>query len=95
MTDVYIGDNDLSVPNAEAQYFYVDPKLYPDGFNLTHLNIGGTYGSDPVIEVYNGASTISKASLLQTVEYDWFMYNYDLSLKEQIYFNRAAASGLL
>ncbi len=86
MTDVYIGDNDLSVPNAEAQYFYVDPKLYPDGFNLTHLNIGGTYGSDPVIEVYNGASTISKASLLQTVEYDWFMYNYDLSLKEQIYF---------
>ena len=86
LTGVYIGDNDLSVPNAEAQYFYVDPKLYPDGFNLTHLNIGGTYGSDPVIEVYNGASTISKASLLQTVEYDWFMYNYDLSLKEQIYF---------
>lgn len=86
LTGVYIGDNDLSVPNAEAQYFYVDPKLYPDGFNLTHLNIGGTYGSDPVIEVYNGASTISKASLLQTVEYEWFMYNYDLSLKEQIYF---------
>lgn len=86
LTGVYIGDNDLSVPNAEAQYFYVDPKLYPYGFNLTHLNIGGTYGSDPVIEVYNGASTISKASLLQTVEYDWFMYNYDLSLKEQIYF---------
>ena len=86
LTGVYIGDNDLSVPNAEAQYFYVDPKLYPDGFNLTHLNIGGTYGSDPVIEVYNGASTISKASLLQTVEYDWFKYNYDLSLKEQIYF---------
>lgn len=86
LTGVYIGDNDLSVPNAEAQYFYVDPKLYPDGFNLTHLNIGGTYGSNPVIEVYNGASTISKASLLQTVEYDWFMYNYDLSLKEQIYF---------
>lgn len=86
MTGVHIGEDNLSLPNAEAQYFYVDPNLYPDGFNLTHLNIGGTYGSNPVIEVYDGAATISKASLLQTVKYDIFMYDYDLNLEEQIFF---------
>lgn len=91
MTGVYIGDDDLSLPNAEAQYFYVDPNVYPDGFNLTHLNIGGVYGKDPVIEIYDGAATISKASLLQKVNYDWFMYNYDLSLEEQIYFKAGSS----
>lgn len=91
MTGVYIGDNDLSLPNAEAQYFYVDPNMYPDGFNLTHLNIGGVYGQNPIIEIYDGAATISKASLLQKVNYDWFMYNYDLNLEEQINFKAGSS----
>lgn len=82
----YVGDNDLEKPNAEAQYFYVDPKTYPDGFNLTQLKVGSKCTEKPVIEVYNGASSISKASLLTTVEYDWFMNNYPINLNEQIYF---------
>ncbi len=82
----YIGDDDTEKPNAGAQYFYVDPAEYPDGFNLTHVNIGGAYGSDPVIEIYNGASSISKASLLQKVEYPYFAYMSDIQLSEQLYF---------
>lgn len=87
MAGVYVGDNDLNLPNAQAQYFYVDPAVYPDGFNLTHLNIGGVYGKNPVIEIYGGASSITKASLIQTVKYEWFMYNSDMNLEEQLFFS--------
>ncbi len=82
----YIGDDDTEKPNAGAQYFYVDPAEYPDGFNLTHVNIGGAFGSNPVIEIYNGASSISKASLLQEVKYSYFTYMSDIQLSEQLYF---------
>lgn len=82
----YLGETDMRKPNALAQYFYVDPEAYPDGFNLTDLNFGGYGGSDPVIEIYDGSSSISAASLLQKVGYDFFAYNYDISLGEQIFF---------
>ncbi len=85
-TTVYLGESDKTLPNAMAQYFFVDSSEYPDGFNLTALQIGGYGGTDPVIEIYDGASTISKASLLQTIEYSWFVYDYDMNLNEQIHF---------
>ncbi len=86
VTTVYLGESDTSLPNAMAQYFFVDPETYPNGFNLTALQFGGYGGKDPVIEIYDGASTISKASLIQTMAYDWWVYDYDLMLKEQIHF---------
>lgn len=82
----YLGESDQKKPNALAQYFYVNPETYPDGFNLTALNFGGYGGSDPVIEIYNGSSSISVASLLQKVDYTFFAYNYDIALSEQIFF---------
>ncbi len=87
----YIGDSDLSMPNAQAQYFYVDPEKYPNGFNLTALEFGGAYGENPVIEIYDGATTISKASLLATVNYDWFTYFWDINLNEQLFFAPGSA----
>lgn len=90
VTGAYVGESDLTLPNAQAQYFYVDPEVYPDGFNLTALNIGGAYGSDPVIEIYDGATSISKASLLQTYTGS-FYYNFDLNLSEQIFFKPGSA----
>lgn len=87
----YIGDSDLEMPNAQAQYFYVDPQEYPDGFNFTHVNVGGVYGDNPVIEIYDGASSISKASLLQEVGYSWFAYNNNIQLAEQIFFAPGSA----
>lgn len=82
----YLGENDNTKPNALAQYFYVDPQAYPDGFNLTALNFGGYGGTDPDIEVYDGSRNISTASLLQKVDYMFFAYNYDINLNEQIFF---------
>lgn len=82
----YIGESDTSKPNALAQLFVVDEDSFPNGFNLTALNFGGAYGSDPVIEIYDGSRSISTASLLQTVDYSYFAYNYDINLGEQIYF---------
>lgn len=87
----YIGETDLSLPNALAQYVYVDPNTYPDGFNLTALRFGGYGGENPVIEIYDGSASISTASLLQQVDYSFFGYNYDISLKEQIYFAPGAS----
>ena len=82
----YIGETDTKLPNALAQYFYVDKATYPNGFNLTDLRIQGQNGKDPEIEIYDGSRSISKASLIQKVNYDFWAYNYPITLKEQIYF---------
>ena len=82
----YIGESDTKLPNALAQYFYVDKKQYPNGFNLTSLKFQGQNGVDPVIEIYDGSRSISTASLLQKVDYSIWAYDYDIALNEQIYF---------
>ena len=82
----YIGETDTKLPNALAQYFYVDKATYPNGFNLTDLRIQGQNGQDPVIEIYDGSRSISTASLIQKVNYDFWAYNYPITLKEQIHF---------
>lgn len=81
-----IGETDTELPNAMAQYFYVDKDAYPDGFNLSHIRLGGYYGKNPTIEIYEGSRTISAATLLQTVNYDYFNYRTDIALNEQICF---------
>lgn len=81
----YIGDGDLSLPNSQAQWFKIDPAKYPDGFNLTHLNVEGNYGKNPVIEIYDGSGNITKGKLLQKVT-GTFNYRTDLALNEQLYF---------
>ena len=82
-----IGDTDNTLPNSLAQWFYVDPAQYPDGFNLTHIKAEGNYGQNPVIQIYKGDVNISSASLLQTVDYSWWVYNYNIALNEQLYFS--------
>lgn len=82
-----VGDDAAQSTNALAQYFYVDPNVYPDGFNLTALRFGGPGDSNtPEIEIYDGAQSISTASLLTKVNYMFFAYNYDINLKEQLFF---------
>ena len=82
----YIGENDTEMPNAMAQYFYVDPAKYPNGFNLTDLYFQGQYGKDPVLEIYDGTKSISAATLLTTVSYTDWAYNQFLPLSEQQFF---------
>ena len=82
----YIGETDTKLPNALAQYFYVDKATYPNGFNLTDLRIQGQNGQNPVIEIYDGSRSISTASLIQKVNYGFWAYNYPITLKEQIHF---------
>lgn len=87
----YLGDEDKTKPNALAQYFYVDPDTYPEGFNLTALKFGGMNGTNPDIEIYDGSKTISAASLLAKVNYSFWAYNYDINLTEQLYFPAGAS----
>ena len=82
----YIGETDTKLPNALAQYFYVDKATYPNGFNLTDLRIQGQNGQNPEIAIYDGSRSISTASLIQKVNYDFWGYNYPITLKEQIHF---------
>lgn len=82
-----VGDDAAQSTNALAQYFYVDQNVYPDGFNLTALRFGGPGDSNtPEIEIYDGAQSISTASLLTKVNYMFFAYNYDINLEEQLFF---------
>lgn len=92
----YIGDSGESSTNALAQYFYVDPEAYPDGFNLTAIRLGGPGDSfHPTLEVYDGAQSISQASLLTSIKPDWFMYNSDNSLSEQLFFEPGSSFWLV
>ena len=81
-----IGDNDKTLPNSAAQWFHVDPAQYPDGFNLTHIKMEGNYGANPVIQIYRGDVAISSATMLQQVDYQFWVYNYNIALNEQLYF---------
>ena len=87
----YIGDNDRSLPNSMAQWFRIDPAVYPDGFNLTHVNITGANGQNPIIQIYKGDVALSTASLLQTIDYPYFAYGYPVALNEQLFFGAGEA----
>lgn len=85
-----IGETDKSKPNSLAQWFKVDADKYPEGFNLTALWFDapqeGIFGENPRIEIYKGNTGISQASLITEVAYNFFTYNYNIALPEQIYF---------
>ena len=81
-----IGESDKSLPNSQAQWFYVDPTQYPEGFNLTTVAIESSYGKDPTIQIYQGSGSINAASFLQEVKPSYFYSGYQIALNEQIYF---------
>lgn len=81
-----IGDSDTSLPNSMAQFFWVDPEVYPDGFNLTSVVTDFTYGKNPKIEIYKGSSSITSATKIQDVDASQFVYKQPVALNEQIYF---------
>lgn len=82
----FIGDTDRTLPNSMAQWFRVDGSEYPDGFNLTHINIEGANGKNPIVQVYKGDAAISSATMLQDINYQFFAYGYPIALNEQIHF---------
>lgn len=83
----YIGDDDQTKTNSLAQYFYVDPEQYPDGFNMTAVRMGGPGDSfTPTFEIYGGSQAISSATFITSLTPQYFMYNYNQNLKEQVFF---------
>ena len=86
----YIGDEDRTLPNSMAQWFKVDANDYPNGFNLTHINVDGdgsrSVGTKPVVQIYKGDAAISSATCMAEVTPSFFAYNYPIALPEQLYF---------
>ncbi len=86
----YIGDEDRTLPNSMAQWFKIDADTYPDGFNLTHINVDGdgqrSLGTCPVVQIYKGDAAISSATRIAEVTPSFFAYNYPIALPEQIHF---------
>lgn len=61
----YIGEGDTTLTNSMAQYFFVDPNLYPQGFNLTGIYVDGIYKKgQPIIQVYSGEGGLTSEGLL-------------------------------
>lgn len=79
-----IGDEDKTLTNSMAQWFYVDAETYPEGFNLTNIKVTSTYGKNPTFQVYKG-SNISSSTLLQEFT-PYFYSDGAMKLDEQIYF---------
>lgn len=82
----FLGDTDQTCKNSMAQLFSVDAETYPDGFNLTHINLQGYYGKTPVIEIYRNAGTLSSSTLLESVQTSGAAYYFDHELTESLYF---------
>ena len=81
-----IGDSDLSLPNSMAQWFSVDKDIYPDGFNLTAIQVTSYYGELPIIQIYKGEGSMTAENLLQEVQVSYFYSDMIMALNEQIYF---------
>ncbi|MEE0975955.1 MAG: S8 family serine peptidase [Muribaculaceae bacterium] len=79
-----IGDEDNSLPNSMAQWFYVDPNTYPNGFNLTAVSATSFYGANPTVQIFKGNS-ISNSTLLQEFE-PAFYSDGAMKLNEQVNF---------
>ena len=79
-----IGDEDTSLPNSMAQWFYVDQETYPEGFNLTGVQVTSYYGENPTFQIYKGG-TIASSTLVE--EFTPSFYS-DGTMKptEQVYF---------
>lgn len=81
-----IGESDVTLPNSQATWFYVDPDKYPEGFNLTGIKIQTTYGKNPTLQVYNGSGSMNSGNLLAEITPASFYSNGIMRLDEQIYF---------
>lgn len=80
-----IGETDTSLPNSAAQWFYVDPNEYPEGFNLTAVKKTSFYGESAVVQIYKG-SNLTQANLAQEITPTSFYSDMVVRLNEQMYF---------
>lgn len=79
-----IGDEDTSLPNSMAQWFYVDQETYPEGFNLTGVQVTSYYGSNPTFQIYKG-SNIATSTLIEEFTPSFYS-DGTMKLTEQAYF---------
>lgn len=79
-----IGDSDNTLPNSQAQWFYVDKNVYADGFNLTAVKIQTTYGTNPTIQIYRGNNLSTATKITEITPY--FYSDGIMRLDEQHYF---------
>ncbi|MGM9844565.1 MAG: S8 family serine peptidase, partial [Muribaculaceae bacterium] len=80
-----IGEEDKTLPNSQAQYFYIDPDFFPEGFNLTHVEIYSTYGKNPTVQIYKGGGALTPANMLQEIK-PYFYSGVQVQLEEQLFF---------
>ncbi len=81
-----IGDVDTKLPNSMAQMFAVDAEKYPEGFNLTSLRVSGGGGEGAYFEIYAGGSAPMPANLVCSFTPQFFVYDWNIALPEQLYF---------
>lgn len=82
----YIGEGDTALTNSMAQYFFVDPTLYPEGFNLTGFYVEGVYTQGrPIVEVYSGEGGLTPEGLLLSDTLDAVSpFSHTIRLSEDI-----------
>lgn len=80
-----IGESDPTLPNSQAQWFYVDKNAYPEGFNLTGIKIQSTYAKELTVQVYRGNNLAAAAKVYETTP-SYFYSNMEVKLDEQQFF---------
>lgn len=87
----YIGEGDTALTNSMAQYFFVDPSLYPEGFNLTGFYVEGVYTKgNPIVQVYSGEGGLTPEGLLLSDTLEAVSpFGYTIRLSEDLMFPSA------
>lgn len=89
VTDFYLGESDSTKSNSIAQYFYIDGSMYPNGFNLTHIQVDGKKKKGrPILQIYEGDGKLIPESLIysDTLAESATFFNTNVALKEQFFF---------
>lgn len=82
----FIGEEGKADSDSEAQWFRVAADEFADGFNLTHVKIGGFSNNNPTpkIQIFKG-NAMAPDNLVIEWTPDFFAYDYNIALPEQIY----------
>ena len=83
-----IGESDTAQWNSLAQFFYISPDFFPNGFNLTGIQLNGVYSKgQPILEIYQGVSNFTAEDcLLSDTLPARNPFIGDLVLSENLYF---------
>lgn len=83
----HIGESDTAQWNSLAQYFYIDQNFFPDGYNLTAVQLQGNYTQGKaILQIYKGVNNFTEKDLISSDTIEYNPFNQYLTLNQESLF---------